>query len=142
MGTFRHLLDVLKNSKKIEVGQLLLALQSPKFWSFFSKNQEKSLKSEYFITEVAQLQKYDFFVGSYYVSYFDLSIIMRKEIVIKIFNLENRSSKSLFCGSVESLGSEILTKMVIFHRVEENVRRFFSETYLDILSTRKVISSI
>ena len=35
------------------------------------------------------------------------------------------------------MGSEIFTKIAIFDRLEENLRRFFSERYLYVLSTSK-----
>ena len=94
------------------------------------------------MNEIAQLQKNDFFIGSYYVTSFHLSIILRKAIVIKILNLENWSSKLPFLGFVESLGSEILTKMVILYRGAENRRQVFFENDLGSLNTRNVISWI
>ena len=50
------MLGLLKNQNKIEVGQLLLALEHPKFWSFFSKNGVLPEKYAHFNKEVAQLQ--------------------------------------------------------------------------------------
>ena len=94
------------------------------------------------MNEVAQLQKNDFFIGSYYVTSFHLSIILRKLIVIKILNLELWSSKWPFWGVVESLGSEILAKMVILYRGAENRWQVFFENYLSSLNTRNLISLI
>ena len=40
------------------------------------------------------------------------------------------------------MGSEIFTKIAIFDRLEENLRRFFSERYLNILSISKLLFRI
>ena len=135
-------LELKKKFFFFDYRQKFLTLWTLKNWWFFSNFHEFSPKSAYIPQKLRNFKNFFFRWKTFLCVISSVSIILIEQIPAKILLLKICSLFFHVRQVAEDPYSEIPPKITILHREIQNLRRFFSESYLEILSTWKLILRI